>query len=151
MEQTYEVKIPNIMNPFTVDVNGKSYSFPAGTTQVVNREVYDVICNIESMVPTPDHRAGEPKFLLYADDIGYLYKSDVISEENKVSMDEVLGYAKKGMTVVVTPYTFGESTDYYYATSISKVTYEEPNYAQVWTGDSYYHSRERVVNDHPPV
>ena len=61
-EPNFEVKIPNIMNPFTVEVNGKTYSFPAGTTQMVNQEVYDVIRNIESMVPTPNHRAGEPSF-----------------------------------------------------------------------------------------
>lgn len=61
-EPRYEVKIPNIMNPFTVEVNGKTYSFPAGTTQEVNRAVYDVIRNIESMVPTPNPRAGEPSF-----------------------------------------------------------------------------------------
>jgi len=61
-EPSYEVKIPNIMNPFTVEVNGNTYSFPAGTTQEVNQEVYDVIRNIESMVPTPNPRAGEPSF-----------------------------------------------------------------------------------------
>lgn len=61
-EPRYEVKIPNIMNPFTVEVNGNTYSFPAGTTQEVNQEVYDVIRNIESMVPTPNPRAGEPSF-----------------------------------------------------------------------------------------
>lgn len=281
-EPSYEVKIPNIMNPFTVEVNGKTYSFPAGTTQMVNRAVYDVIRNIESMVPTPNPRAGEPSFeslrdrpfgestevlfdqrvefteiegktlytgkfpelpevgktytvtyngtvyncaaldidgmrfignavvadmdntgepfaigvikngvegdgvtdmfmfpldgstsatvkiektvihtidpkfltgvLLYADKSGYLYKSDVLSEENEVSMDEVLGYAKKGMTVVVTPYAIGERTDYHYATVIIKITTEEPNYARVLAGgDSYYHSKERVVNAAPPV
>lgn len=314
-EPSYEVKIPNIMNPFTVEVNGNTYSFPAGTTQEVNQEVYDVIRNIESMVPTPNPRAGEPSFeslrdkpfysetvmgdtlvvgidpkylpkggfgyeyigellpeslctfseemdmmhplssalglkvggsytvtwngteytcegttfdmdsvtciaigdanlyvtgepsgeypflifdipaemtaqigmhaavlgsdgsesamvsvsgnvvstidpkflpgggvLLYADDSGCLYKSDVLSEENAVSMDEVLGYAKKGMTVVVTPYAVGERTDYQYAITIIKITTEEPNYARVLTGgDSYYHSKERVVNDAPPT
>ena len=96
----------------------------------------------------------DPKFLtgvlLYADESGYLYKSDVLSEENEVSMDEVLGYAKKGMTVVVTPYAIGERTDYYYATVIIKITTEEPNYARVLVGsDSYYHSKERVVNAAP--
>lgn len=269
MEQNYEVKIPNIMNPFTVEVNGERYSFPAGTTQVVNQEVYDVIHNIESMVPTPNPRAGEPSFeslrdkpfgestevlfdqrveladgeivlpynlpisdgdlvvvtidgvkyeasahvdatgaevfvnagnqehpdffvitstraddpytvifvankesatvkiekpvirtidpkflagvLLYADDRGYLYKSNVLSEENKVSMDELLGYAKKGMTVVVTPYAFGESANYYYAASINKDTYEEPNYANVLAGDSYYYSKEWVYSNSDPV
>lgn len=269
MEQNYEVKIPNIMNPFTVEVNGESYSFPAGTTQVVNQAVYDVIRNIESMVPTPNSRAGEPSFeslrdkpfgestevlfdqrvelvdgetvmfynlpisdgdlvavtidgfkyeanahvdatgaevfvnhggeenpdffvitstladdqhtvifvpnkasatvkiekpvirtidpkfltgvLLYADDHNYLFKSNVLSEENKVSMDELLGYAKKGMNVVVTPYAFGESANYYYAVSIIKITYEEPNYARVLAGDAHYYSKERVFNDLGPV
>lgn len=128
----------------------------AGMTQIVESSGFIGVIPVKiekSVIHTID-----PKFLpgggvlLYADDNGYLHKSDVFSEENAVSMDEVLGYAKKGMTVVVTPYAIGERTDYQYAATIIKITTEEPNYARVFTGgSSYYHSKERVYNEAPPV
>ena len=53
------VTIPTCANPFTVTVNGKSYSYPAGTTQDVPPYVKEVIEQHVDMQPQEDPYAGK--------------------------------------------------------------------------------------------
>lgn len=53
------VTIPTCANPFTVTVNGKSHSYPAGTTQDVPPYVKEVIEQHVDMQPQEDPNAGK--------------------------------------------------------------------------------------------
>ena len=79
------VKIPSTMNPnWICEINGKTYSYLSGSTQIVPDEVASVIANIELMRPKEnpvDFWKGMP----------YATKSDIGGVKQGVAVNDAVG------------------------------------------------------------
>lgn len=97
MEQGFVVTIPTTMDPFVVDVNGKIYSFPAGTEQEVNQEVYEVIQNIQAQEPKPVAPSGGgtyPDWNASDGEPGHILNRPFY-EEPRVLFDQVIDFTQE--------------------------------------------------------
>lgn len=98
------IKIPEVMNPFLVVVNGKEYSYPAGQEVAVPEEVAEVIQNYQEQLPKPDPISGAGggaggMVTLY-NEWPYLNKSADFGEENRASKAEIFSYVENGGFVI---------------------------------------------------
>lgn len=136
--------------PFSIEIKKD------GNLNIYSRE--KITTTVKILVP--EVHPIDPKFLpggggvmLYPDEFGHLYRDKVLSEENELSRDDLLAYARSCTTVVInTGYdqNYPDSTyeKYDYVNSI----YTVDDYASVYVGDGrYFYSSEYVAGGSAPV
>ena len=164
-----EVTIPTCRNPFKVIVNGKSYSYPAGTTQVVPTYVAEVIESHVDMQPQEDPYAGktakvvEVKNTTFYFPSGYVFAYATSSDPKaqwEFAFDRGKGMFKLGGDVVAFATSMAKASDFvnkYIIPNPALIIREDgANEHTDWESKSTYYGKcailiEKVDTDGYPV
>ena len=151
-----EVTIPTCRNPFKVIVNGKSYSYPAGTTQVVPTYVAEVIQHHIDMHPKEEPYAGY-KVVKVANTTfyfpsGYCFGYATSSNTAKAwsfEFDKELGMFKLGGSATGFASTMAKAEDYvhkYLILNPALITRENGANASIaWTASPTYYGKCAIL------
>lgn len=151
-----EVTIPTCANPFTVTVNGVTFSYPAGTTQGVPPYVAEVIESHVDMQPQEDPYAGY-KVVKVANTTfyfpsGYCFGYATSSNTTKAwsfEFDKGLGMFKLGGSATGFASTMAKAEDYvhkYLILNPALITRENgANASTAWTDSPTYYGKCAIL------